>query len=51
MGFVPLREVKKLCKRYLYLKLYYYVSQGLLDLGSLNKDLYQSTDAIGYYYG
>jgi len=28
----------------------YYVSQGLLDLGSLNKDLYQSTDAIGYYY-
>ena len=28
----------------------YYVSKGLLDLGTLNKDLYQSTDAIGYYY-
>ncbi len=29
----------------------YYVSQGLLDLGIINKDLYQTTpDAIGYYY-
>lgn len=28
----------------------YYISQGLLNSGTVNKDLYQSTDAIGYYY-
>lgn len=28
----------------------YYISQGLLSSGEINKDLYQSTDAIGYYY-
>ena len=29
----------------------YYISQGLLDSGTLNKDLYlNTTDSIGYYY-
>jgi len=28
----------------------YYVTQGLLNGGELNRDLYLSTDSIGYYY-
>lgn len=28
----------------------YYINQGLLSAGELNRDLYLSTDAIGYYY-
>lgn len=28
----------------------YYINQGLINGGELNKDLYLSTDSIGYYY-